>query len=175
MNTPDLLYFIRSRQAEIESTWGGLPLAEMVRRPGVTRDWSAKDLIAHLTYWENRVLADIQTGIEGKTPTMETDVDATNYRTWSVNRNRPLAEVLAGFRRSHERMLAYLDTVPEPLLTNTTRFPWAEGGTLLTHILSEYQTHYDAHLPDLRRWRAGLASQAAAREKQVGDAFERYW
>jgi hypothetical protein len=47
----DLLTEIRTQRRHLENNLAGLTPAEMCQ-PGVCGDWSVKDVLAHLTAWE---------------------------------------------------------------------------------------------------------------------------
>ena len=52
MTADDLLARAGSERADLAALWQGLNREQMTRRPGPQPDWSVKDLIAHITWWE---------------------------------------------------------------------------------------------------------------------------
>lgn len=158
MSKAKLLGAIRTRQMEIETLWAGATEAQMTERPGSQADWSVKDLIAHLLYWEQQVIAEVRLGLEGGIPDLSGDDDVINARVFEENRDRPLSEILKAFARSHREMLTFVEQIPEADLMDTERFTWADDGTLYRHIITEYLDHYEGHMVGLREWhqRIGL-------------------
>jgi len=148
-----LLGIIRTRQAEIETLWAGANEDQMTARPGPQADWSVKDLIGHLLYWEQQVIAEVRMGLAGGIPDLSEADDVVNARVFAANHDRSLDELLKGFARSHREMLTFVEGIPEDKLMDTEHFMWADEGSLYGHIVTEYLDHYDAHLPGLRAWR----------------------
>ncbi|MBZ0284543.1 MAG: ClbS/DfsB family four-helix bundle protein [Anaerolineae bacterium] len=153
MSKAKLLGIIRTRQAEIETLWAGANEDQMTERPGPQADWSVKDLIGHLLYWEQQVIAEVRIGLEGGIPDLSEEDDVVNARAFAANRDRPLDDILKAFARSHREMLTFVDSIPEDKLMDTEHFTWADDGSLYRHIVTEYLDHYDAHMPGLRAWR----------------------
>lgn len=157
----ELLQLIRSRRAELEALWAGSTTGELVERPGVQPDWSVKDLIGHMTYWEQYVIADTQLVLQGKPPQVEENTDKVNARVFTANKDRSLQVILADFQRSGQEMLDLVSSILESDLFDPNRFPMLKGRALADDIQAEYRGHYDAHLPDLRAWRSHSTGQEA--------------
>ena len=56
----------------VEASWAGLidviegiP-AEQMSEPGVSGDWSIKDLLGHIAYWEGRAIAVVERRLTGE-------------------------------------------------------------------------------------------------------------
>src|SRR5712692_11760910 len=82
---------------------------EQMTPPTVNGPWSVKDNIAHLTAWQGYLLDQLQGVLLGKEPSefmpgLSTE-DEINEHFYSKNKDRPLAEVLAAFRASYQRVL----------------------------------------------------------------------
>jgi hypothetical protein len=162
MNKTELLSYIGARRTELESLWAGASEARMIAPATITPLWSVKDLIAHLYYWEQRVLNDVRLAVNGGTPTMEKDTESVNTQNYLAHRDRSLEAVVANFQRSHDEMLKFVETISDDILTDTQRFTWADNGSLAGHIAYEYLDHYDDHLPDLRAWNQSVQAQTNA-------------
>jgi hypothetical protein len=76
---------------KIESEWNNLQAAldglteEQMHRPGVVGEWSIKDLLAHITAWQTRLITAIFKAEKGLTPdTIEggKTVDQMNERLY---------------------------------------------------------------------------------------------
>jgi hypothetical protein len=65
MTPHDLLAQIRKDRAAMAKLWGCLTEEQMTHRPGPQADWSVKDLIAHMTWWESFIME----GVTGLHPT----------------------------------------------------------------------------------------------------------
>jgi hypothetical protein len=98
--------------ARVDRAWATLEaLVEGAERQRLTAPdpggWSAKDYLAHLSVWEGRLLA----FLEGKTlrdyfgidraEVRAVGTDGLNARLHAQHRDRPLVDVLAGWRDTH--------------------------------------------------------------------------
>ncbi|MFZ0548593.1 MAG: ClbS/DfsB family four-helix bundle protein [Candidatus Promineifilaceae bacterium] len=76
--------------------------------------WSAKDYIAHVRDWENGLVAILQKKVRheemGLDPALIAagDYDAENDVLYQKHKNRPLSDVLADFRATHQALLDML-------------------------------------------------------------------
>lgn len=125
-----------------------VPLSdEELTRPGVTQpdNWSMKDHLAHLTWWSDRAVALVGGAPEPiEPPSIEVEqVDDINAAIYAMNRDRSLADVRGAFDAGHERLLRFIETVPDEAL--------AEHYGLIS---GNADGHYDEHARMLEAWRA---------------------
>ena len=159
MNKHELLQAIHECRAEIESCCAQATEEQLTCRPGPQEDWSVKDLIAHLTHWEQDMLAHVGNSALGATPDWNDDVDAVNARVFEANKDRPLDAIRADFRRSLEQIDELVGSFSDDDLSDTERLKVDDGTPLWKYIASETYEHYrDDHLPDVQAWarREGL-------------------
>ena len=140
----------REAHANLEALLATLSEDEQTR-PNVTEEgWSVKDHLAHLTWWEQRVIRvlagapDPIAAIPGK---IESE-DAVNAYVFAANRARPLAEVRGAFDASYQEMLRLIEQVPDDMLAR--RYDW---------INSNAAEHYGEHLRMLQAWQERMAEQ----------------
>ena len=126
--------------------------ADQMLVPGVTGDWCVKDIAAHVTWWEEECLKYLPVIIEGGHPPRYSvtygGIDAFNAQMTEIKRRLSLDGVMDEFNLTHQRLLTYLETVPEEQFTRETRF----GRRL------KYDTllHYPEHAESIREWRKSL-------------------
>ena len=83
-------------------------------RPLSESGWSAKDYIAHLRDWEKSMVALLNNEVRyqsmGLTKELagSGDYDAQNDVLYARHQNRPLADILADFRHTHQTLVALL-------------------------------------------------------------------
>jgi len=63
----DLLFRIADAYAALTATLAAMPPRE-VTLPGVNGDWSARDELAHMTFWEERMLVVLRAALAGEDP-----------------------------------------------------------------------------------------------------------
>jgi uncharacterized protein (TIGR03083 family) len=162
VNKGDIIQAIETGRQQLEALWAGATEAQMTTLPGPQADWSVKDLIAHLTYWEQTMLGNVGRLLRGEdlpggeTPPRE-DIDTVNARVLNENRERPLADVLAAFRQSREQVIERVRGLPEDDLER--RFAWLHHEPLHTYIAGDTFEHYQDHLSDLRHWHERMLTQ----------------
>jgi hypothetical protein len=158
MNKTELLKSIRDGRSQIEALWQGASDEQLCQRPGPQSDWSVKDLIAHLTYWEQTTLTCVPALRQrGERPACwDGDVDETNAQVFAENRDRSLNDIQAAFRRSLEQVTALVQSLSDSDLAQT--YPALNGEALWKYIAGETFEHYGDHFADARAWhdRVGL-------------------
>jgi hypothetical protein len=118
--------------------------------PGVTGEWSAKDLLAHLTAWEQMFLSWYRAGLGGEIPHTPAedltwkwaDVHLLNERIFQAHRAESSAEVLEKFEASYQETLHEIGGMQEADLHDSTRFEWMRGGRLAGYIKANTYNHY---------------------------------
>ncbi len=135
--------------ADFHKAYAGLPDDDLLI-PGVTGDWSIRDLIAHVTWWDEEAIAHLPTVLAGGTPPRYSatwgGIDAFNALKTKEKAGLSLDEVRAEADATHQRLLDYLRSVPPERL---------KGNSKVTHRLRlDTYGHYPIHAADIRRWRA---------------------
>jgi hypothetical protein len=140
----DLLRRSREEHARLEALLAPLDEVQLARA-GVTAGWSVKDHLAHLTWWERRVVL----VLGGRPDPLEAlpgaprDEDAINAEVYTMSRDRPLADVRADFDASYRGMLRLIETVPDEVLA--ARYGWIDGNAA---------SHYAEHAAMIEAWLA---------------------
>lgn len=164
MNEPtskaELLAAIDTEHERLTATLSGLTDEQLVQ-PGVESDWSVKDVLAHITWWEQWMVQKLDALARGdKIPQLlrpdedqETGLARLNSDIFAAGRDRPLAEVRADFDRSFQQALAAVAALAEHDIFD----PQGLGGGLneapVYLIASNTYEHYEEHSATIRRWR----------------------
>jgi uncharacterized protein (TIGR03083 family) len=141
--------------AKVEAAWAGFHAAyaglpdDDLLIPGVTGDWSIRDLIAHVTWWDAEAIAHLPTVLAGGTPprysVLYGGIDAFNAMQTKEKAGLSLDEIRAEAETTHARLLDYLRSVPPEAL---------KGNSTFAHRLRlDTYGHYPIHAADIRRWR----------------------
>ncbi len=124
-------------------------------------EWSAKDLVGHLTTWEEIALASIDEWERGERPAIEATFaqaggDALNADEVARKSIVPAPEVLRRFDEVHERLATTLRGLAAQSWEQRATYDQEVGttlGSLLGGILGSETgpfQHFAAHLRDLR-------------------------
>ena len=97
MNTRQLLERLDRAWTEFEASYAGLSEAQLLT-PGVQGQWSVRDIIAHVTWWEEEALEHLPLVRDGGRPPRYSvrygGINAFNALMTERRRHLPLAEVL---------------------------------------------------------------------------------
>jgi|SRR5436190_8718230 len=155
MNRQQLLTKLDTAWAEMGESYSDLSNPQLTE-PGVTGDWSVKDILAHVTTWEEEALKYLPLIIEGgKPPLYKTygGIDAFNARRCEQKRDLSLSEVMKQLDETHGQLMDYVRGVPEEQFARETRF---------RHRLRlDTYSHYRVHARMIQEWRAARKSRGA--------------
>ncbi len=148
MTKEQLLDKLEKAWADLKASYAGLSEAQMTE-PGVTGTWSVKDILAHVTTWEEEALKMLPLLREGVTPPRYADayggLNAFNALMSERKRGLSLSEVLAQLDDTHRRLIEYVHGVPDDLFTTETRFR--------RRLRLDTYSHYPEHARAIREWR----------------------
>jgi hypothetical protein len=117
--------------------------------PGVTGDWSVRDIIAHVTWWEEEALAHLPLVLTGGRPPRYSvtygGIDAFNAQMTERTRRLSLSDVLERRDEVHRRLVALVQRAPEDQLTGESRFR--------RRLRLDTHGHYPKHERAIRTWR----------------------
>jgi len=131
-----------------KQSYAGLPDAELLE-PGITGAWSIKDIIAHVTWWEEEALTHLPLIFTGIRPPRYSvrygGIDAFNAIMTEQRKDLPLAEVLRQRDDVHCRLIAFIESAPDDQATGDTRFR--------RRLRLDTYGHYPKHARAIRTWR----------------------
>jgi hypothetical protein len=149
MDRGSLLLRLDKAWTDFTDSYAGLSEAELLE-PGVTQSWSVRDIIAHVTTWEEEALAHLPAVLAGRKPprysTTYGGIDAFNALMTAKKRDLPLAEIFRQQGHVHRRLIELIESAPEDQLTADTRFR--------RRIRLDSYGHYPKHARAVRDWRA---------------------
>lgn len=139
---------------------------ERMAEPGVVGEWSVKDVLAHLTEWEQMALHWYRTGLRGEVPEVPApgfkwnQTPQLNRAIFEKHRDRPLDEVVAAFRASRRAILGVIESLGDEDLFTAGRFAWTRKNTLGTYFVSATSSHDLWARTRIARWRRRGADPA---------------
>ncbi len=153
MTKTRLLEFMRTERAGWEALLAEVGEERMVEA-GVDGDWSVKDILAHVTYWEQDTVRILKAVARGETPQFSDvdEVDALNAQAVARYQQRPPSAVIADSQRVHQELIQQVEALSEEDLTDPNRFEWMPDWTLWQVIAGESYWHYRQHVPSIRAW-----------------------
>jgi hypothetical protein len=145
-----LLDSLEAAWAALTESYAGVPDAKLVE-PGVVDDWSVKDVLSHVTTWEEEALRHLPLIIAGGTPpryAAQGGIDAFNARATEAGRRLSLAEVLRRRDKTHARLLEFIGSQPAGTFAGQTR--------ARRRLRLDTYGHYPEHTAAIRAWRERL-------------------
>jgi hypothetical protein len=138
----------------------GLGPQEMAA-PGVSGKgrWSVKDMLAHLTAWEQMVRGWYEAGKRGeevRTPAPDLSwrqLPLLNERIFEQHRKRSLKAVTKDFAASYAKTLALARSLSEKDLLTPGRWPWLGKLALASYIGGCTSSHYRWARTRIVKWR----------------------
>ena len=141
---------LEQRWSELGESYAGLSETEM-NRPGVAGEWSVKDVIAHVTTWEEESLKHLPQILAGGRPPRYSvtygGIDAFNAQMAERKRGLSLAEVLRQRNETHRRLVEFIQGTHEREFVRETR--------CRRRLRFDTYGHYVRHAEAVNRWRRG--------------------
>jgi hypothetical protein len=148
MDRQQLLKKLDQAWVEFKKSYAGLSDSQLMES-GVTGDWSVKDILAHVTWWEEEALKHLPLIIKGGKPprysTKYGGIDAFNAQMTEQKRGLSLSDVLRQLDETHRWLIDYVQSVPEEQFTRETRFR--------RRLRLDTYSHYPLHAKAIREWR----------------------
>lgn len=146
-----LLKTLDAAWTEFHASYAGLR-DEQLLEPGVIDDWSVRDVIAHVSWWEEEALKHMPLILDGGQPARYSvtygGIDAFNALKAQEWRDLSLADVRQRADETHRRLVAYIESLPTEQLIGDSR--------LRRRLRLDTYGHYPLHTRAIREWRACL-------------------
>ena len=156
METRTLLLRLDKGWTAFTDSYAGLSEADLLA-PGITGAWSVRDIIAHVTTWEEETLAHLPAILEGRRSprysAMYGGIDAFNALMTTKKKDLSLAEVFRQQEAVHRRVIDLIEKTPEDRLVRETRFR--------RRLRLDTYGHYPTHTQAIRGWREHRRSSVA--------------
>jgi hypothetical protein len=134
--------------SSFKESFSGLTEKQMLE-PGVMEGWSVKDILAHVSTWEEEAIKYLPYALEGRKPPRYKDmyggIDAFNDRMTQQNKDLSLPEVLEKLDQTHDRLIAYIMETRESEFASEARFR--------RRLRLDTYSHYPIHDGAIRDWR----------------------
>jgi hypothetical protein len=152
MNKDELLIAIKRDRTALDGLVERVPDNRMTE-PALVGGWSVKDVLAHITAWEQLCLKWIK---ENKREELtwggdnNQQVDTLNAKLYAENLDRPLKAVREQSKHSYDQMLAAVEWLSDQDLA--AKPSWAPGAETWQIISANSDDHYREHIEQLARW-----------------------
>lgn len=146
--------------------WNGLLeslSAGQIHTPMTPSEWTIKDVLAHLTAWQQRSIARFKAAgpnqqpampswvPEGEDPESPAFLEKVNERIYKGYKHQSWEKVLEEWRDGYLKFQDLASRVEEPMLLDSDRFLWLDGYSLADVLLGVYD-HHAEHLVRVQAW-----------------------
>jgi hypothetical protein len=129
--------------AQLAQSWNnlanaieGLPVDRM-SEPSVTGEWSVKDLLGHVAFWDRFSVTQAERRLAGIPKDPPHDFQALNEDNHQARAEWKLSDIQTELKAAHASLIAAYSALP-----NFDQI-----------AIDEDWTHYDEHADDIRNWR----------------------
>jgi hypothetical protein len=131
-----------------KESYAGLSASQLLE-PGVAGAWSVRDILAHVTTWEEEALKHLPLILKGGQPPRYSvrygGINAFNAQMTEQKSSLSLPEVLRQLDETHRRLIDFIQRAPDDQFIRETRF---------RHRLRlDTYSHYPKHAEAIRKWR----------------------
>lgn len=156
MDKTELLEALEDGHQELVEMLQNLPDAVLLQS-GVIGEWSIKDILAHLTYWEGQIvtlLFQAQRGVDKPTTAhfSKETVDELNQRWFLSGKERPLDLIWQDWEGVRKQTIRRVTDFTQNDLNDARRYPWLKGKPLYEWIIGDTIDHEDEHGDQIREW-----------------------
>ena len=156
-NRAQVLELLHSERAAFEKTLDELDEQQLLQPNGLD-GWTVKDILAHIIFWEQRLLLWLEESMRGDTPQRPApgmtwdDLDQLNLLTYQSNKDLPLDDVLQDFNSTYRRVDVAVAALTQDDLFNPQRFAWRQGDPLWHMVAANTWWHYREHMETISDW-----------------------
>lgn len=122
-------------------------------------EWSIKDVMAHITFWEQSVMRWYRNGLisadeNSPAPGFGWDqVDQLNQSVYEEHQADPLKAVQVAFDRSFAEVSIFINSLGETGLFEEHQYAWLGDFVLIDLVLNNTVDHYREHHQSIRAWK----------------------
>ena len=129
---------------------------ETVNQPEhVNETWTTRELLAHLSGWDDVAIAYLQSLMAGQIPPILAENGIDQYNAESVARRMGIKydDVLLEYTQKRKLFIDLVWVIPEAEITGECILPWGESGTLVD-IVNIWGAHEVEHAEELQKYRS---------------------
>ena len=143
---PILLDLLRQAQIGQNAFFQELTPAELATI-GTPEYWSAKDHVAHMTFWRQHLVFRLQAIIRQETQPKSENFEQLNPVIFEQQRYRPWSDILSESDQVYTELITLSEQLTEEDLTAFNRFDWMqEGMPFYTSFMGNCYEHTQNHL-----------------------------
>ncbi len=114
--------------------------------------WTIREMLAHLSGWDDAVIAFMNSLIAGNIPATPAarGIDVYNAETVATREGLDYDHIYREYIQTRKVVLDLLEKIPEEKITQEYILPWGDPGTLVD-IINIFGPHEEEHAHDLAK------------------------
>ena len=156
----EILHDVRDKQSAFWNSLGEEERSEI----GQADNWSPKDIMAHISVWNDRLAAQLEAAALDETPHSYGDIEHANLEIYEAYKDQSWEDLATYETQTFARLEAAISALPPDSLMDAARFDWTEGRPLFWRICFSPIYHGMAHIADLLIQRGDRAKAFEAHE-----------
>jgi hypothetical protein len=127
-------------------------LDEIDRNRKIYPLWTIREIIAHLSGWDDATIGFIRAIVAGETPATPAarGMDVYNAETVATREGLDYDRIYREYIETRSVLLDLIHTMPEEKITEKFILPWGGEGTLMD-IINIFGPHEENHAEDVRK------------------------
>jgi DinB superfamily len=123
------------------------------RKKEIYPGWSIKELLAHMTGWDDATIDSLRAHVIGRPPSVATihSLDTYNAGTVSSRNNLNYDQILKEWRLTRQVLRTLIEQMPEEKFFEPLSVPWG-GKATVTYLVDMFREHEEEHANDLKEW-----------------------
>ena len=114
--------------------------------------WTIREMLAHLSGWDDAVIAFLQSLMAGQIPATPASrgIDAYNAETVATREGLDYDHIYREYIQTRKILITLLQDIPEEKIESEYVLPWGEPGTLVD-IINIFGPHEEEHAEDIEK------------------------
>ena len=131
--------------------------SDRLEEPGVSGNWSLKDIIAHITWHEEQMVEAMEARALIGSEWWELPTHERNAKIYEEHKSAPLQDILDDATATHQQLVHWIGTLTDEEVNEPGRFEEMPPDWLFGDILAQNTyNHYGDHAASIARWLTNL-------------------
>jgi hypothetical protein len=127
--------------------------AEKYSESEIYPGWTLKEMLAHMTGWDDAVITSLRAHLAGNEPGTPADRGIDEYNESTVTTREPLDydHICKEWQKTREILITIIQDMPEEKFQEALILPWGEKGTV-KYLVDIFVHHEHTHARDIAEW-----------------------
>jgi hypothetical protein len=144
--------FLLDRMDETRSKFEEL-LPEIDPHKEIYSGWTIRDMLAHMTGWDDATIDSLRTHVVGRPPSIAAIRSLDDYNALTVSSRKDLDydHVLKEWHHTRQVLRTIIEQLPEDKFNCPVIVPWGEK-TTVTYLVEMFRDHEEEHTREILAW-----------------------